>query len=97
MAGELNAQGTAIPIRILGVNEANVGTADFFVAGKTLAWLQDTPAVNAWSLWKVTFRDVVVLDVENKPIAVYNVTVHNLADMAIYNELKAILSTAANP
>jgi hypothetical protein len=96
MQGEINAQSPAIPVHILGVNEANVGTGDFFVAGRTLPWLQDTPAVNAWGLWNVTFRDVVVLDSENKQVAVYNVTVHNLADPINYEELKAILLAAAN-
>lgn len=92
----MNAQNPAIPVHILGVNEANVGTADFFVAGKTLPWLQDTPAVNVWGLWNVAFRDVVVLDGEGKPIAVYNVTVHPLSDPANYAELKAILQNAAS-
>lgn len=96
MQGEINAQNPPTEVRILGVNEANVGTGDFFVNGRTIPWLQDTPAVNAWGLWGVTFRDVVVLDGENKPVAVYNVTTHNLADAANYNELKAILLGAAS-
>ncbi|NUQ79718.1 MAG: hypothetical protein HUU21_39940 [Polyangiaceae bacterium] len=96
MQGELDAENLAVPIEILGVNEANVGTADFFVAGKTLPWLQDTPAVNVWGLWGVTFRDVVVLDGQGKAIAVYNVTVHPLSDPANYAELKAVLQTAAS-
>jgi hypothetical protein len=96
MQGEINAQNPATPVQILGVNAANVGTGDFFVAGRTLPWLQDTPAVNAWGLWNVTYRDVVVLDGENKQIAVYNVTVHPLSDAANYAELKAILLNAAS-
>jgi hypothetical protein len=96
MQGEIDAQNPQIPVRILGVNEANVGTGDFFVAGRTLPWLQDTPAVNAWGLWGVTFRDVVVLDGENKQIAVYNVTAHPLSDPVNYNELKTILLNAAS-
>lgn len=96
MQGEIEALAPPTPVRILGVNEANVGTGDFFVAGKTLPWLQDTPAVNAWGLWGVTFRDVVVLDAENKQVAVYNVTVHPLSDPVNYEELKAILLAAAN-
>lgn len=60
-----------------------------------LPWLQDTPEVDAWGLWRVTWRDVVILDRENRPVAVYNLTVHDLADPGSYAELKALLLTAA--
>lgn len=87
---------TAVPIRILGVNatEQAAGNATM-VAGRTLAWLQDQKPPNAWGLWQADWRDVIVIDDENKVVAIYNLTVHNLADSASYAELRNILLNAA--
>ncbi|MBK7582007.1 MAG: hypothetical protein IPI67_17595 [Myxococcales bacterium] len=65
-------------------------------AGRTLPWLQDTLAADVWNKWMVEYRDVVVLDKENRPIAVYNLTVHDLADPNNFAALKSILVDAAN-
>lgn len=62
-----------------------------------LPWLQDTAEANVWVSWNVAYRDVWVLDGENKLVAVYNVTEHNLADAANYQALKDILIGAAGP
>jgi len=48
-----------------------------------------------WVEWNVTYRDVVVLDVDNVPVAVYNLTSHDLANPVYYAELKQILKDAA--
>jgi hypothetical protein len=50
-----------------------------------------------WTTWAVGYRDVWVLDGENKPLSVYNLTQHNLADPVQYAELKTILIGAATP
>lgn len=47
-----------------------------------------------WAAWQVTFRDVVILDTENRPVGVYNLTVHDLGDPASYAELKQLLIAA---
>lgn len=59
--------------------------------GRVLPWLQDRPDVDVWSLWRVEYRDVVILDTQNRPVAVYNLTAHDLADTNDYAELKALL------
>jgi hypothetical protein len=63
--------------------------------GRTLPWLQDTPTVNVWGSWRVTWRDVVVLDADNKIVRVYNLTDNDLHDPAKYAELRGILLSAA--
>jgi hypothetical protein len=89
---------TAISIRILGVNapEESAGNVGM-CAGRVLPWLQDQKPPDAWHLWQADFRDVIVLDLENKVVSVYNLTVHNLADSTNYAELRTILITAAGP
>jgi hypothetical protein len=96
MQGELEQEETALELRLLGVNytgreDGNAAA----VAGKTLPWLQDTESVNAWGLWGVTSRDLVILDEENRTIGVYNLTKHDLHRPAAYDSLKAILLAAA--
>lgn len=68
---------------------------DLMVAGRTLPWLQDDAATKAWVSWGVFWRDVYVLDGENRLVAIYNLTEHDLTDPANYAELKAILLAAA--
>ncbi len=85
-----------MPIQILGINAAGLESGNpSITAGRALPWLQDTPEANVWAAWQVTFRDVVILDTENRPVAAYNLTVHDLADPASYAELKQLLTDAA--
>ena len=59
-----------------------------------------------WGAWRVnnlrpeqpgvTYRDVIVLDRENRAVAVYNLTEHSLGDPANYAALKDILRAAAS-
>ncbi len=59
-----------------------------FVAGRDIPFLQEGPGDNVWKSWNVTFRDVWVLNGAGMPVAVYNLTVHDLATPANYQELK---------
>ena len=54
-------------------------------------WLQDTEEVNAWDTWQVQYRDVVILDAENKKRAVFNLTSDTLYLENNYEELKNTL------
>ncbi|MCC6526148.1 MAG: hypothetical protein IT373_26105 [Polyangiaceae bacterium] len=94
MQQELAAAG--LPVDILGVNAAGLEAGNAGVtAGRTLPWLQDTVAVDAWHDWNVTWRDCVILDGNNQVVTVYNLTVHNLADPASYAELRTLFEAAA--
>jgi len=89
---------TAIPIRILGVNASGEAAGNAAMcAGRVLPWLQDQKPPDAWHLWQADFRDVIVLDDENKVVSIYNLTIHNLTDSTNYAQLRTILLTAAGP
>src|SRR5262245_6869141 len=86
-----------LPIALLGVNEVGQESDNEVMCdGRTLPWLQDTSQQDVWhTKWVVTWRDVVVLDAENRRIAVYNLTTHNLGDPINYATLRDLLLRAA--
>ncbi len=88
MQNELDGE----PIHILGLNEAGLeaGNAEM-VEGRDLPLLQDTTADDVWGSWEVEWRDVVLLDRENRRRYVYNLTDHDLADSESYEALKQAL------
>ena len=55
-----------------------------------MPWLQETAQQKVWGPWKVRFRDVVILDAQNRPSAIFNLTDHNLATQAEYDSLFAL-------
>jgi hypothetical protein len=77
----------------IGLESGNAGMCQ----NADLPWLQDTVDVKAEEAWNPVYRDVIILDENNVPIGVYNLTEHNLAeqDKANYEELKNILRNAA--
>jgi len=89
---------TTLAIRISGINapELESGNAGM-CAGRVLPWLQDTKAANVWGRWQVDFRDLVVLNAENKVTAIYNLTVNDLQIPAKYDSLRTLLIRAAAP
>jgi len=94
---DLGAISTKQPIQILGVNGIGLESGNAgMTQGRVLPWLQDVQATDAWTQWAVEYRDVVVLDGQNRPVAVYNLTVHDLGDPTNYATLKSILVDAAN-
>jgi hypothetical protein len=79
------------------VNSKNAeGGNDTVCAGRDLPWLQDTEEQDVWISWGISYRDVVVVDEQNKPLSVFNLTDHNLGLPAQYDSLKAILREAAD-
>jgi len=65
------------------------------VSGRKLPLLQDTSAQNVWGSWSATWRDLMILDVNNIHVDTYNLTSHDLANPTFYAELKARLKAAA--
>jgi len=98
MQGELDAEVPDLKIRLLGVNgaghESGVAT---MISGRTIPLLQDTAEADVWAAWAVTYRDVIILDRENAPVGVYNLTEHDLSNMGDYVALKGMLIAAATP
>ena len=107
MQNQLDAEATRLPIEISGINAAGLEFGNpSITAGRHIPWLQDVAAQNVWGTWRVNqvrpslpgvqWRDVVVLDERNHPIAVFNLTDHDLGNSANFAALKAILRAAAN-
>ena len=96
MRDSLAAENLAHEVAILGVNnkDAESGIPDM-CARRDLPLLQDTAQADVWGSWNVTYRDVVVLDAQNRVITVYNLTQHDLGQPANYDSLRAILRAAA--
>lgn len=98
MQKDLDLEALPVEVHILGVNGIGLEVGNPTVtAGRTLPWLQDVPEQNVWVSWNVVWRDVWILDVNNAPITVFNLTEHNLADPVEYAALKTILEDAATP
>jgi hypothetical protein len=96
MQAQLTSAGTLVPVHILGINAVGQEASDsLMTAGRSLPWLQDTTAQDVWGSWLVTWRDVVVLDAQNRPIAIYNLTVHDLVRPAAMDSLRQLLTAAA--
>lgn len=62
---------------------------------RSLPWLQDTEDVSVWTAWNVTWRDVRILDSQNRLFAVYNLTENSLADVENREALKNLFLAAA--
>ncbi len=80
---------------LLGVNGIGLeaGNAEM-TAGRTLPWLQDVAAVDAWTAWGVTYRDVVVVDRTGVRRTALNLTTYDLAQPGNVALLKALLLEA---
>ena len=85
--------GLVVPANFNGAGQ-EAGNATI-TTGRSLPWLQDTDESGVYGDWQVTYRDVIILDAENRPVAVYNLTTHNLAEPANYDSLKALLLQVA--
>ena len=87
-----------INIEILGVNEIGQDSPTaiaLMTGGRNLALLQNTTSQNVWSRWGVVYRDVRILDAQNRLHGVFNVTSQDLGISANREALKAIFLAAA--
>jgi hypothetical protein len=92
----------SLDIQLLGINEIGHESGNASICnGRDLPWLQDVDAdgnsvSDVWyDSWKITYRDVVVVDQQNEKVTIYNVTTHNLADPGNYATLEQIFIDAA--
>jgi hypothetical protein len=66
------------------------------ISGRFIPLLQDTVEVDSWTAWQVEYRDVIILDRDNIPVGVFNLTDHDLSMMGEYETLKNMLIDAAS-
>jgi hypothetical protein len=104
---ELELEYPDLGISIVGVNQVGYGGCtpeqeDWECSGnaamcleRDLPWLQDQAEILVWNTWGVTYRDVMVVDPDNRLVAIYNVTDHNLSIPGEYAGLRALLLSAA--
>ena len=57
--------------------------------------LQDVSSQDVWSSWEASWRDVIVLDAENVPSGVQNLTAAPLSSDANYIAMKNLMLGAA--
>jgi len=82
-------------VHILGVNPlAYASGNETICSGRDLPWLQEKDADDVWGDWAVTYRDVIVLDVNNVRVDVYNLTNNDLSMEANRDVLKQKLRVA---
>jgi hypothetical protein len=98
MQAELDAEAGPgrLPIHLLGVNAVGqeAGNPGINTIG-SCPWLQDQSSQGVWGRWRPLYRDVFVLDAQNRRITAYNLTSHDLGDPANYAYLKSVLVQAA--
>ena len=98
MMQQITGLGWDLEVSILGVNQVGFDRGNEVACnGKDLPWLQEAGDDDVFGAWGVTYRDVIILDARNEPVATYNLTTHNLSVPANYDALLALLEDAANP
>ena len=88
---------TKFPIAIIGLNAVGFNTKDSFIEGRTLPWLLDTKTERVWETWRAEYRDLIILDEENYPIAIYNLSETDLNNSDSFNEVYESFLSYANP
>ena len=76
-----------LPIAIIGLNGIDKDTKTDFLEERDLPWLLDTDEQDVWNQWHIQYRDLLILDAENQPLEVYNLTNYNLSTDA-YDTVK---------
>lgn len=93
---DLSLNEPSLDITILGINDIGFESGnDSITDGRDLPWLQATPEQDVWESWNVTYRDVWVLDGDNVPVGIFNVTGNSLGEQGNYDALRQLFMDAA--
>ena len=95
---ELNATHPDLDIQILGMNQAGLEIGNPNVTeGHEIPWVQDVDSDNDgksdhWlNTWDYAYRDVVIVDANNVPQDVYNLTVNDLGVQSNRDQLTQLI------
>ena len=94
MQTQLDARRTSrdLDIHLLGVNETGYERDNAInCEGRDIPWLQETADELVWEPWEVEYRDVIIVDAENRRLAVFNLSTYDLDHSANYDSLKTLL------
>jgi hypothetical protein len=96
---ELQNARPGLGVEILGVNRISDAPFNSLIGQMEVAvpWLQDTPEEQVWQRWQIEYRDVLVLDAFNRPVARDNLTSHDLGISLNRAALVGALLQAATP
>lgn len=96
MLAEIKQSKPDLNVEILGVNRSSDSRYNHYITEEfSLPWLQDTDSAAVWSLWNVEYRDVKILDAQNRLVATFNVTQFDLSSPEHYNRLKQLFLATA--
>ena len=97
VASEIAATNAALRVKIVGVNHRGSSQLNMNIAqmGVLLPWLQDTDDAAVWTRWQAKYRDVMILDAGNRPLALDNLTTHDLGVTANREAFKRALISSA--
>ena len=96
MQEDLDADYSSLGIEILSINQTGAESgASSLSSDMDLPMVQDTSALSIWDSWGGAWRDVWILDENNSPYAVVNLTTYGLSDATNYDGLKALFVGAA--
>ena len=96
MQQALDADHPDLDIEIIGVNDVGFEAGnEAFCEGRDLPWLQNTPELDVWAAWGGGYRDVLILDADNVPVAVYNLTSNSLATPENFEALQQLFVDVA--
>jgi hypothetical protein len=93
---ELKAAHPDLNIEIVGINKSTDAIGNPVITDeRALPWLQDDANSAAWRSWKAEYRDVRILDAQNRLLATYNLSSHDLSIAANRAALKKLFLDAA--
>ena len=93
MQDQFTAEGKNISM--IGVNQFGFDSSnDEITLLGDLPWLQEEDGDNVWASWSVTYRDVIILDKENKIVDVFNLTNQDLENSEHFSNLKDLFERA---
>ena len=83
-------------VQLHAINEMGYSSGiEAAVEKGSLPLLQDDSSQDVWTRWGVTYRDVVVLDGENRIAGVVNLSNNSLANEDTWSTLKGLLLEAS--